>query len=72
MTRMQQFSNFKTKALRSYTTDISCIELCLCEIVLIFGSQASLKLIRSICFRVFQSTLGVNSLVGKSERLALL
>ena len=78
MTRMQQPGEEKLlilnpKAPSSYTTDNSVINLPQEKIDRIFGFWAgqSVKLTRSTCFRVLKSSFEVNSLVAKTERLAL-
>ena len=78
MTRMQQPGEEKLlilnpKASNSYATDNSVINLPQDKIDRIFGFWAgqSVKLTRSTCFHVLKSSYEVNSLVTKTERLAL-
>ena len=78
MTRMQQPDKEKLlilnpKAPSSYTADNSVINLPQEKIYRIFGFWAgqSVKLTRSTCFHVLKSSFEVNSLVAKTERVAL-
>ena len=78
MTRMQQPGEEKLlilnqKSSSSYRTDISVVNLPQEKIDRFFGFWASqnVKLIRSTCFRVLKSCFEINSVVAKTERLAL-